>query len=305
METLPLPMSCPLCYVPGMWRARKLIEEARARQVARTSYDQAYEDSLLKGELVTAAGFYESGEGATRPAKWPLKPEHWKPSSDRRKNLILAGVLLRAELERMERAKIPRSERLDPYKDVEIQLRRVIRKLEEMLPELTPSMPVVVEGWDDVAFDAKGMEQAKKEWGCTLEHATIAATLGVGLETLRPFPEKLGMQELSDFLRRLKIPHTVRTWEREQEMPEYPRHGFLRLCVEVKKNRQTEAGIRQGLVGVVLGKKEPMIFDSSGWCGASAWMMVAGHFMVPSRIRVGELWVSEIWEIAVLVSPSS
>lgn len=99
----------------------ELIERERIRQQEREGYDPRHDDSHEHGELVLAAAQYalppERRElvnaGATSlperfvgvPYDWPWDNESWKPTpEDRIRELVKAGALIAAEIDRLLRA---------------------------------------------------------------------------------------------------------------------------------------------------------------------------------------------------------
>lgn len=95
-----------------MIRGTTLIEVERARQVAIEGYTPEHDDAH-PGEMCQAAESYcwaarlaESGAPILSlpvPAEWPWEPEAWKPSTDPMANLVKAGALIAAELDRLAR----------------------------------------------------------------------------------------------------------------------------------------------------------------------------------------------------------
>ena len=104
--------------------ARNLLNE-RSRQVDMEGWTPEHDDEHTRGELAFAAACYaaqagiDCGEGRTiEPGHdraivkavdfvrsgWPWAPVWWKPSRDRRRNLVKAGALILAEIERLDRA---------------------------------------------------------------------------------------------------------------------------------------------------------------------------------------------------------
>jgi hypothetical protein len=96
------------------------IGAERMRQVTVEGYTPEHDDLYAAGELAAAAACYAAGEtfarvkvvrredGARRrrvECLWPWGLGWWKPGhGDRRRDLIRAGALIVAELERLERA---------------------------------------------------------------------------------------------------------------------------------------------------------------------------------------------------------
>lgn len=81
----------------------------RQRQISVEGWKPEHDDEHGNGELASAAGCYIQGhsyppkEKAGKPAAWPWTAEWWKPK-DQRSNLVRAGALLLAEIERIDRA---------------------------------------------------------------------------------------------------------------------------------------------------------------------------------------------------------
>jgi hypothetical protein len=77
------------------------IAAERSRQVEVEGWTLEHDDAHDSGELADAAACYALGR--KMPSIWPWAEEWWKPS-DRRRNLIKAGALIVAEIERLDRA---------------------------------------------------------------------------------------------------------------------------------------------------------------------------------------------------------
>lgn len=91
------------------------IAAERARQIAEEGFNTENDAGYIKGELVRAAICYLlvrsrlSGMALSLGMTmfehlWPFSKEWWKPKS-RREDLIRAGALIAAELDRMDDAK--------------------------------------------------------------------------------------------------------------------------------------------------------------------------------------------------------
>jgi hypothetical protein len=83
------------------------ISQERWRQVFEEGWSHDHDDRHLNGELAVAAGCYAfttviPSKGL--PVMWPFDAAWWKPSKDRRANLVKAGALIAAEIERLDRA---------------------------------------------------------------------------------------------------------------------------------------------------------------------------------------------------------
>ncbi|MHA4733248.1 hypothetical protein [Ensifer adhaerens] len=75
------------------------VLEERDRQKSVEGWSTAHDDQHIDNELSRAAASYTIGN----LAYWPWSPAWWKPS-DRRRNLVKAGALIIAEIERLDRA---------------------------------------------------------------------------------------------------------------------------------------------------------------------------------------------------------
>ncbi|MGX9620470.1 ead/Ea22-like family protein [Klebsiella quasipneumoniae] len=80
----------------------------RKRQVAAEGWTPGHDDEYEHGELADAAGCYAlSSElfdcAGEPPRPWPWPDEWWKPTN-RRRDLVKAGALILAEIERLDRA---------------------------------------------------------------------------------------------------------------------------------------------------------------------------------------------------------
>lgn len=80
----------------------------RKRQVSAEGWTPGHDDEYEHGELADAAGCYAlSSElfdcAGEPPRPWPWPDEWWKPTN-RRRDLVKAGALILAEIERLDRA---------------------------------------------------------------------------------------------------------------------------------------------------------------------------------------------------------
>lgn len=88
--------------------ARDVIAE-RHRQIDAEGWTPEHDDAHIAGEIAAAAGCYAlnaHGPVCGRhipPAEWPWDHAWWRPSSTRRE-LVKAGALILAEIERLDRA---------------------------------------------------------------------------------------------------------------------------------------------------------------------------------------------------------
>jgi len=96
--------------------ARDVLAERR-RQVEVEGWTPEHDDEHDAGELAAAGAAYavvaldelhpmSQGDGGytlTPPDLWPFDGTWWRPSRDRRRNLVKAGALILAEIERLDR----------------------------------------------------------------------------------------------------------------------------------------------------------------------------------------------------------
>jgi hypothetical protein len=84
--------------------ARDVLAERR-RQIEAEGWTPKHDDEHDTGEMAEAAASYAAYKfnGAV-PLSWPWSAQWWKPK-DRRSNLIRAGALILAEIERLDRAR--------------------------------------------------------------------------------------------------------------------------------------------------------------------------------------------------------
>lgn len=80
----------------------------RKRQVTAEGWTPGHDDEYEHGELADAAGCYALSSdlfdcAGEPPRPWPWPDEWWKPTS-RRRDLVKAGALILAEIERIDRA---------------------------------------------------------------------------------------------------------------------------------------------------------------------------------------------------------
>ncbi len=85
----------------------ELIAQERQRQIDVEGFTPEQDKKYLNGELVQAAACYAvNGDYDYPPDKedysWPFSAQWWKPSTDRIKNLVRAGALIAAEIDRLQ-----------------------------------------------------------------------------------------------------------------------------------------------------------------------------------------------------------
>ena len=98
------------------WPIAAILAERR-RQITEEGWTPEHDDQYQHGELILAAGGYAAyaadeashwaalrrREKGVPPPSWPWPAEWWKPTT-RRRDLVKAGALIVAELERLNRA---------------------------------------------------------------------------------------------------------------------------------------------------------------------------------------------------------
>jgi hypothetical protein len=89
-----------------MEAAVKLIADERRRQVEKEGWTPEHDDEHENGELAKAASCYADPRTSAQkepPNRWPWAREWWKPNKDRVRDLVKAGALIIAEIERLQR----------------------------------------------------------------------------------------------------------------------------------------------------------------------------------------------------------
>lgn len=114
----------------------ELIAIERERQIAVEGFTAAQDDSYTDGQLANAAACYAKHPGSRKcggfevPKIWPWSPLYWKPTFNkgnegRIEELVKAGALIVAEIDRLRRidnpALAPR-ESTDKYINGKIQV---------------------------------------------------------------------------------------------------------------------------------------------------------------------------------------
>lgn len=89
-----------------MSKALEDIAAERQRQIDVEGYTSAEDDGYVNGAVAEAAAAYAmsaAGNSADAHATWPWKMASFKPTNPRR-DLVKAGALIIAEIERLDRA---------------------------------------------------------------------------------------------------------------------------------------------------------------------------------------------------------
>jgi hypothetical protein len=86
-----------------------LIAAERQRQIDVEGWTAEHDDDHTNGQLARAGACYAIRSGrhdnkyAYTPLAWPWDTEWWKPSPDPIRNLVKAGALIAAEIDRLQR----------------------------------------------------------------------------------------------------------------------------------------------------------------------------------------------------------
>mgnify|MGYP003575047526 CR=1 FL=1 len=88
--------------------AIEAIAAERQRQIEVEGWTPDHDDKHGNGELAKAAACYAMGQplslAKTGWKIWPWEARWWKPDASRRRNLVKAGALIVAEIERLDRS---------------------------------------------------------------------------------------------------------------------------------------------------------------------------------------------------------
>lgn len=91
------------------------VSAERRRQIEQEGWKPEHDDEHIRGEIASAAASYAvcglKGGEALAIGIWPWSRSWWKPK-DRRRDLVRAGALIVAEIERLDRASIRSLKRL-------------------------------------------------------------------------------------------------------------------------------------------------------------------------------------------------
>lgn len=90
----------------SLGNGHRLIADERIRQIDEEGWTPEHDDQHVNYELRRAARCYAlPGLNATSkvPEGWPWAPEWWKPSDHPLRNIVRAGALIAAEIDRMLR----------------------------------------------------------------------------------------------------------------------------------------------------------------------------------------------------------
>jgi hypothetical protein len=94
----------------------ELIAAERQRQIDVEGWTPEHDDANCTGQLCFAARSYvaeainlTTNERLAAHIGWPWQREWWKPSDDPIKNLVKAGALIAAEMDRLQRKALQES----------------------------------------------------------------------------------------------------------------------------------------------------------------------------------------------------
>jgi hypothetical protein len=92
----------------GMTNGMELIAAERQRQMTAEGWTPEHDDTHTHGQLLSAAYCYfwmarDLEKVTTCPFAWPWERSWWKPSDDPVRNLVKAGALIAAEIDRLQR----------------------------------------------------------------------------------------------------------------------------------------------------------------------------------------------------------
>jgi len=82
----------------------ELIVAERARQQSAEGWSEFHDDTHKRGEMARAAACYalQHTNVSGRAIRWPWSRDWWKPK-DPIRNLVRAGALIAAEIDRLQR----------------------------------------------------------------------------------------------------------------------------------------------------------------------------------------------------------
>ena len=92
-------------FIPGQSSALRDVTAERQRQIMSEGWTLDHDDEHTEGQMSEAAACYAmfaNDQGFSLPAHWPWAREWWKQSGQRR-DLVKAGALILAEIERLDR----------------------------------------------------------------------------------------------------------------------------------------------------------------------------------------------------------
>jgi hypothetical protein len=92
----------------------ELVATERERQVSAEGWTPEHDNEHDEAQLIDAALSYaltaygqvmDAADDGAVPHEWPWSRDWWKPSPDPIRNLVKAGALIAAEIDRLQRIK--------------------------------------------------------------------------------------------------------------------------------------------------------------------------------------------------------
>ena len=89
------------------WGSQAVLDVAteRRRQIEEEGWTPEHDDEHSRMQMAQAAACYALFNTVPTPSFWPWDAQWWKPDEDHRRNLVKAGALILAEIERLDRTK--------------------------------------------------------------------------------------------------------------------------------------------------------------------------------------------------------
>jgi hypothetical protein len=91
-------------------RGAELIAAERQRQIEVEGWSPEHDDGHYLDEIALAAAAYALPDSArsytagfSAPVEWPWDEDEWKPGPGRERELVKAGALIAAEIDRLQR----------------------------------------------------------------------------------------------------------------------------------------------------------------------------------------------------------
>lgn len=100
-------------FISAQSQALSDVAAERQRQITEEGWTPEGDDDHFEGQMADAAACYAlfaTEQGFSTPAHWPWSPDWWKQSGQRR-DLVKAGALILAEIERLDRAEAAKNGR--------------------------------------------------------------------------------------------------------------------------------------------------------------------------------------------------
>jgi len=106
--------NCPKPPLPRLISGAEMIALERRRQIEVEGWTSEHDDEHSMAQMAIAGLSYASvaasqvrlRDGCIKevlPIYWPFSPDWWKPANDPVRNLVKAGALIAAEIDRLQR----------------------------------------------------------------------------------------------------------------------------------------------------------------------------------------------------------